>query len=599
MADNEVIIEVQARLDKAESAIKKFEGTAKDSGEKAGSALGEGMNKGAAIGFKALAVAAAAALAGIIVVFKKGIDAAIEQENAINDLNAALARTGQFSQAASLDFDRYADSLEKASIFTGDQILSNAALIQSLGKLSTDGLKQATQASVDLASALGVDLRTASQLVGKAAAGEVGSFSRYGLVIQQGATNAETFANALRQINDQFGGAGAAKLNTFSGATTQLNNSFGKLLQEFGNIIIKSPELAAAIKFITGFIQRATEVVKEFASNNVLGGILKNLVEFAQGVNKWVVMPLEVVFNAVGTIIRVMETGIRTSFLLIVKAAEGWLQIIGLFTDRFKDWERTVTQIADSAFNGVVESGERAFESAKGIFTTSGSDAAAGFLDGLAEAIEKAPPLAQELENDIPPVIEKIKLNMLSLGSAIANGFKATEVTVESLANTIKSQLGGGISNAFAALGGALAKGENGFSAFAKSALGVIGDIAIQMGTVLIAAGLGWSVIPGFQASAAAVPQGIALAIIGGALKAMAGGGGESGATAGGSTASAPMGTSTANLQETEQQDPGTSVTVNVQGNILDRRETGLEIANIINESFATGGIVLARGAVV
>jgi hypothetical protein len=36
---------------------------------------------------------------------------------------------------------------------------------------------------------------------------------------------------------------------------------------------------------------------------------------------------------------------------------------------------------------------------------------------------------------------------------------------------------------------------------------------------------------------------------------------------------------------------------VNVQGNVLDRRQTGLEIAEVINEAFGSGGVTFATGA--
>ena len=66
-------------------------------------------------------------------------------------------------------------------------------------------------------------------------------------------------------------------------------------------------------------------------------------------------------------------------------------------------------------------------------------------------------------------------------------------------------------------------------------------------------------------------------------------GGGFGGASAFGDTAA---------LNEPEQQRPGTQIAVNIQGNILDRRQTGLEIAEVINEVFGTNGVGFATGVV-
>jgi hypothetical protein len=162
--------------------------------------------------------------------------------------------------------------------------------------------------------------------------------------------------------------------------------------------------------------------------------------------------------------------------------------------------------------------------------------------------------------------------------------------------------LGQGISNSFAALGSALAKGENGFSAFAKAALGALGQIAIQMGSILIAAGLGWAVIPGFQASAAAVAQGIALTIIGGGLMALGSGGGSTSSASGSSSSglSQSPGDLTTARPETQERQVGTNVSVNIAGSVLgDKRTLGREIAEAINEAFGTDGITIARGAIV
>jgi len=575
-ADNEVIIEVIARLDKAEASLKKFEGSAKSSGEKGGKDFGDGFKDAATFGFKALAVAAAAALAGVALVLKKSIAEAVEQQEAVNDLNSALARTGQYSQAASLDIQKFADSLENASVFSGDQILSNAALIQSLGKLSTDGLKQATQAAADLAATLNIDLHAASQLIGKAAAGNIGAFSRYGIVIKEGATNAETFANTLNALASQQGAA-ASKLNTFGGAMTQLGLSFDKVLETIGDFIIKSPELVSIVRYISGFFVKLADDIKLAAGNFGLRGFLLAAVDVASFFTSVLGPVFDVIANVIGSIGRSIG-GLAAA---LVQFASG-------------DFRAALETLTITATEGM--------DDVKTVFETKGTDAAMGFVEGLRKAIETAPPVASDaITNKLTPAITEAKFGMIGLAEQVSNSFKATALTIEGIGTTLRQSVGQGLTNSFAAMGAALAKGENGFSAFAKTALGAIGDIAIQMGSMLMLAGFGWSVIPGFQASAGAVGAGIGLMILGGALKALAGGGSSSAPSgaAGGSATSSPVGSSVSSLQEPQRPDPTTGVTVNVQGNVFDNRETGLAIAQVINESFATGGLVLAGGAVV
>ena len=184
-----------------------------------------------------------------------------------------------------------------------------------------------------------------------------------------------------------------------------------------------------------------------------------------------------------------------------------------------------------------------------------------------------------------------------------ANGIA---ITAKGLATILRTSLVTTTTSAFAAFGGALAKGENAFAAFGKSILSSMGQMLIQFGSMLVTIGFGLSTVPflfGLQGPAA-IAAGIAAIVAGGALTALGGGGGgssagASGSSAGGSTDVAPIGDSLSNIQDVEAQEPNTQVTVVVQGNILDRRETGLEIAEVINEVFSTNGITIARGAIV
>lgn len=195
-------------------------------------------------------------------IISDGISSAIQYQDALNQLAVSFNQTGIGTEAAVRGFEEFANKLEETSKFTDDQILSNAALIQSLSGLTEQGLERATQASVDLASALGKDLATTSELVAKAANGNVTAFGKLGIEIRKGATDTETFANTLKVLEARFGGAGLAALQTFSGATTQAKNAFDDFTKEIGNLFIKSPALIALIGGIGKELGRFTELIK-------------------------------------------------------------------------------------------------------------------------------------------------------------------------------------------------------------------------------------------------------------------------------------------------------------------------------------------------
>jgi hypothetical protein len=276
-----------------------------------------------------------------------GVKAAQAEQDAINSLNQALAQTGQYSKATSQDIQDFAAQLQATTTVENDVVLQNAALIQSLGGLEKEGLKRATAAAVDMSAALGIDLTAAATLVGKAAAGEVGSFSRYGLAIEKGATSAETLSNALTALETKFGGAAASKVNTYSGAVSQLNNTFGDLTEEFGNLIIKNPAIIAAITQTTKLIAQFTETTKA-GSKSMTTLVGEGFVTFVKA-SAFAVTAIDVVirafqslygaalliikpFVAIGTLIRSFSVGFQkaaSEFEAFSKHASANFQALG------------------------------------------------------------------------------------------------------------------------------------------------------------------------------------------------------------------------------------------------------------------------------
>ncbi len=192
-----------------------------------------------------------------------GVAAAQIQEDAINSLNAALARTGRFSDDTSKSLQSFASELQSVSRFGDEALLQNMALIQSLGDLDEQGLKRATQSAANLSAALGIDLKAAATLVGKAAAGEVSSFSRYGVVIEAGATKAKTFENALTALEQKFGGAAQADVQTYSGRVQQLQNTWGDFTEEIGFTITQNQVLLEVMGELNKIMNESISGVNE------------------------------------------------------------------------------------------------------------------------------------------------------------------------------------------------------------------------------------------------------------------------------------------------------------------------------------------------
>lgn len=176
-----------------------------------------------------------------------------------------------------------------------------------------------------------------------------------------------------------------------------------------------------------------------------------------------------------------------------------------------------------------------------------------------------------------------------------AKNFKALG---QAMFNTIGNAAG----QAFAAFGRAIAEGSNALEAFGKSLLNSLGQAAIQMGSLFILQGIAYT-WAGLANGPTLIAAGAALAAAGGILSVSAGTGPKTGSMGGGTAGGdigSPIASNTINepipIQDTIAQTPQTAVSVTIQGNVLDRRETGLEIARILEEQFAEQGLVI-RGA--
>lgn len=170
-----------------------------------------------------------------------GVAAAEKQQDAENQLVTAFEETGIATQANVSKFNAYADSIQATTRYSNDEVITNAALLQSLGHLSEDGLEKATHAATDLAAGLHEDLGTAFEQLSKAEEGNTTALSKHIGTIQKGNDAAETFANTLKAVESHFGGAAVQAVNTYSGALAQNKNEFEEVQKATGQFIVDNP----------------------------------------------------------------------------------------------------------------------------------------------------------------------------------------------------------------------------------------------------------------------------------------------------------------------------------------------------------------------
>ena len=200
----------------------------------------------------ALAASAYFGTRGLINAFTSAIDKAGQQELAEKKLEASLGRTSQalLSQAA---------ALQKMSMFGDEAIIEAQALIAAFVD-DEEAIKLATQATLDLAAAKGMDLTAAADLVSKTLGSSTNAMSRYGIEVTGAVGSTERLNTLTGNIADKFGGQAAQQADTYAGRVAQLNNAFGDLQEVLGSMV--ADDLKDWAESTTGYIETINTKLK-------------------------------------------------------------------------------------------------------------------------------------------------------------------------------------------------------------------------------------------------------------------------------------------------------------------------------------------------
>jgi len=203
----------------------------------------------AAKGF-AIAAGAAVVVGGAMFAAAK---AAAEEDASIARLNAAISANTKITEAQSKEMDAAVEARQNLAF-------SDDALRDSLSRLvpRTKDVSKAIELqaiAMDFARLRGVDLSTASDLVGKVFSGNTSILSRYGFTVEKGTTATQ----ALAMIQKAAAGQAEAYGKTTQGALESIQISIDNTVEDIGRVVL--PILA---EVLTTFRDEIMPRVKEF-----------------------------------------------------------------------------------------------------------------------------------------------------------------------------------------------------------------------------------------------------------------------------------------------------------------------------------------------
>jgi len=215
---------------------------------------------------KAVGIASAAYFGarGLISGFSSAINLAGIQEQAEKKLEVALGKTSK----ALLD---HASSLQKMTTFGDEAIIGVQASLAAFIK-DEEQIKKATEATLDMAVAMGMDLKAAGDLVAKTLGSSTNAMSRYGIEVKGAVGSTERLESLTNNVATLFGGQASAQAETMTGALEQMKNALGDVAENIGESL--SP---LVVKLAKGINSLATSTADESGEADRLFGVLKDV----------------------------------------------------------------------------------------------------------------------------------------------------------------------------------------------------------------------------------------------------------------------------------------------------------------------------------
>lgn len=240
--------------------------------------------KGGLSRLKAGWIAAAAGIGVAILAFKKIFAVTAEQQRVENQLNAVLKSTGNIAGLTAKEVIKMAEGLQKVTTFGDEAIIAGQNILLTFKKIGADVFPRVTETMLDVAQAMGQDMKTTAVQLGKALNDPIEGLTalrRVGITFEKSQedliktmTKTGDIAGAqvliLDELESQFGGSARAATEGI-GVWKQVGNAFGDLQEGIGGLITGMETLGKSVlKIITDFASmiKAFNIAKKEMKDN-------------------------------------------------------------------------------------------------------------------------------------------------------------------------------------------------------------------------------------------------------------------------------------------------------------------------------------------
>lgn len=406
-----------------------------------------------------------------------------DSAGAEKQLEAVLKSTGYAAGLTKQEILGMAGALSEVTTFEDDTILKGQNLLLTFTKIGKDVFPQATKAMLDVAQAMGGDVKGAAIQLGKvlndpngmSAMKRMGvSFSdaqiKMGKELYQTGKIAEYQKMVFAELQKEFGGSARAARETFGGALKALDNAFGDTQETIGSYIAAAgrpfvDNMIDSTKGVTEFLKSESGINKIASILGPVTGILSVaatmagqffdiIVKFGSGAIQDIVSSFgdiggkgneaTVVFSFLGGAVKAVSIGftiagkiIKTVIWVIadlIRGISNSVNTLGKFGEALfdpfnpKKWE-AVGSAAEATVNSFAQLGKNLFENTKGIIETTINEFST-FGDGSGK-------IADDLEKKYSGAVAGINNSL----NKLKNGFSETNQSIKTDLQDTQDQL--------------------------------------------------------------------------------------------------------------------------------------------------------------
>jgi phage-related protein len=289
------------------------------------------------IGFgilKAGAIVGAAAIAGIGAALTSCVKDAMDYQAVAAQTAAVIKSTGGAAGVTAEEVLAMADALQTTTRFSDDAILQGQNLLLTFTNIGEDVFPLATEAMLDMATAMGTDASGSAIQLGKALNDPtkgITALTRVGVVfteeqknliksLQESGDLAGAQAVILQELQKEFGGSAEAAGKTFAGQLDILKNTFDDLKKGIG------------MKFLPVLQQLGTALTTALAKPEVkaaIDSIVAAIGKFAEGLGEVIALVLQ--GDLEGALSRIFGSEVAARIIEIATAIGGFVSQVATF----------------------------------------------------------------------------------------------------------------------------------------------------------------------------------------------------------------------------------------------------------------------------